>query len=120
MCHRTSDDRARRCQCGYEFGQPVERTLELLRRQRNSAMIVLCLFLVLDAGALFGMYEAALHGFVVFSGFVAVALVVGTLRPIRKLGIARESARLLAPKQLPTARVVTQNPRPGSDVDGNG
>jgi hypothetical protein len=106
MCHRTLPDLAPLCPCGYEFGQPVERTLELLRRRKRNAKLELGIFIILDAGALFGMYEAALHGFVVFSGFVVVTLVLGTLRPIRKLGIARDSERLLAPTLLPTARVV--------------
>ena len=106
MCHRTLPDRAPLCACGYEFGQPVERTLELLRRRTTSAKIALTLFLILDAFAVFGMYEAALHGFLVFSSFVAVSLIVGTIRPIQKINMARESERLLAPRLLPTARVV--------------
>jgi hypothetical protein len=106
MCHRASEDRAWRCRCGYEFGQPVDRTLELLRSQTVNAKITLGIFVVLDAGAVFGMIEAALHGYIVFSGVVFVALAIGTIRPIRKLAIARESTRLLSAKALPTARAI--------------
>jgi hypothetical protein len=113
MCHRASEERAWRCSCGYEFGQPVDRTLELLRGQSVNAKITLGVFLVLDAGAVFGVIEAALHGFVVFSGVIFVALVIGTTRPIRKLAIARESTRLVSARALPTARVV-RSPDPAA------
>jgi hypothetical protein len=106
MCHRANEDRAWRCACGYEFGQPVDRTLELLRGQAVTAKITLGVFVALDAAAAFGMYVAALHGLIFFPGIVVVALVIGTIRPIRKLAIARESTRLLSAKLLPTARVV--------------
>ncbi|HEY1552553.1 MAG TPA: hypothetical protein VGG28_32215 [Kofleriaceae bacterium] len=119
MCHRASEDRAWQCACGYEFGQPVERTLELLRGQSRTTKIMLGIFLVLDAGAVIAIVEATLHGFVVFSGLGFAALVLGTLRQIRKLAIGRESTRLLSAKLLPIARVI-QKPKPGSDSDGIG
>jgi cobyrinic acid a,c-diamide synthase len=106
MCHRASDDRAWQCACGYEFGQQVEKTRELLRDQLVTAKILLAILLVVDAGAVFGMVEAVIHGFAVFSGFAFCALVLATIRQIRKIAISRESLRLLAPKDLPVARVV--------------
>ena len=106
MCHRASDDRAWRCACGYEFGQPVEKTRELLRDQLTTAKITLAIVAVLDAGAVVGMIEALLHGVGVFCGFGFALLVIGTIRQVRKIAISRESLRLLAPKDLPTARVV--------------
>lgn len=106
MCHRATEDRAWQCACGYEFGQNVERTRELLRDQLTTAKIMLAVFLVIDAAAVFGIAMAVMRGYAVFSGIGFTLLVLGTLRPIRKISISRESLRALAPKDLPKARVV--------------
>ena len=48
MCHRASDARAWQCDCGYEFGQSVDKVLELLRGQRKSAAATLAFVVFLD------------------------------------------------------------------------
>jgi len=106
MCHRASEDRAWRCSCGYEFGQPVERTRELLRDQLTNAKIMVGLFGVLELGIAGAMWLAAMYIPLIFPLAGVVATTGGLARNIRKLRVSRESLRLLAPKELPAARVV--------------
>jgi hypothetical protein len=106
MCHRASDDRAWQCRCGYEFGQDVARTRELLRDQLISAKIFLAIFVVLDAAVVLGTIELARRGVIFVSLLAFVFLILGTGRSLRKIMISRESLRALAPKDLPVARVV--------------
>jgi hypothetical protein len=103
MCHRATEDRAWQCACGYEFGQDVAKTRELLRDQLTNAKIMLAIFIVLDAASVALLvaglvYALPVIGFIFFIG--------GTVRAVRKIAISRESLRLLAPKELPAARVV--------------
>jgi hypothetical protein len=45
MCHQANEDRAWQCRrCGYEFGQPVETVLELLRARQRSQRIMLAIY----------------------------------------------------------------------------
>jgi hypothetical protein len=106
MCHRASEDRAWHCACGYEFGQPVERTRELLRDQLTNAKIMLGIFGGLDLAMMGGMVFAAMHGVFVSPGLALVLLTWLAARNIRKIRISRESLQLLAAKDLPAARVV--------------
>ena len=107
MCHRGSGASAWQCVCGYEFGQDIEAVRALLRSQRMNTWIILVLLLVVDVMAVFGVYYAALHGFVVFSVFGFSALILGTARAVRTLLITRASLRQLARRDdaLPRARV---------------
>jgi 1,4-dihydroxy-2-naphthoate octaprenyltransferase len=107
MCHRASAANAWQCVCGYEFGQDVEKVRALLRDQRTNAWIILVLLLVVDAMAVFGVFYAALHGFLVFSVLGFSALILGTARTVRTLLITRASLRQLASRDdaLPRAWV---------------
>jgi uncharacterized membrane protein YfcA len=51
MCHQPDEDRVWSCaRCGYEFGQPVEKVLELLRGQLRSQAIIVLMLLTLLGG----------------------------------------------------------------------
>jgi hypothetical protein len=107
MCHRASEDRAWHCRCGYEFGQDLAKTRELLRDQLTNAKIMLGLFITLELGSALLIWVAVQCGFTLapeVAGLVASAWVVA--RSIRKLRVSRESLKLLAPKHVPQARVV--------------
>jgi hypothetical protein len=106
MCHRASESRAWHCACGYEFGQPVERTRELLRDQLTNARIMLGIFGTLDLATMGAMVLAAMHGVFIAPGLLLVGLTWISARSLRKLRVTRESLKLLAPKDLPAARVV--------------
>jgi hypothetical protein len=106
MCHRASDARAWQCTCGYEFGQSVDKVLELLRGQRTNARIMLGIMVGLDAAMIGGMVYAAMHGVAVISGIVFIALTYWTFRSIQRLRITSESMRQLSAKTLPEARLL--------------
>jgi hypothetical protein len=107
MCHRVSDNRAWRCGCGYEFGQEVAKTRELLRDQLVTAKIVFAIMVVVDLGIATAIVAAAIYyGLVLVPLFGFAAAVLFTARTGRKILIARESLRLLAPGKLPKATVV--------------
>jgi hypothetical protein len=104
LCHRSSPGSAWQCHCGYEFGQSVEQARVLLRDAQTSARILLVVLLGLDAAAVGGFIYAYMHGLLVFSWLVFGALVVGTVRTIRKRWIVRESLRQLAERHAPLPR----------------
>jgi hypothetical protein len=95
LCHRPNAGDAWQCACGYEFGQSIERVLELLRSQRRNARIMLVILLVLDAMAAVVVGYAARHGFAWVSVLGFAALVTATLRTVRTLGVTRASLRQL-------------------------
>jgi hypothetical protein len=106
MCHRASDARAWQCDCGYEFGQSVDKVLELLREQRKYGRVVLGIVLGLDALMVAGIIYAAMHGIIVVSFFVFIGLLYWTFRSVQRLRITSESMRQLGPKTLPEARLL--------------
>lgn len=101
MCHRVSAERTERCDCGYEFGQPVDDAIELLRDQHTRTWITLVFSILALASSLVGM---------VFFPFLAMFLIGGTFlwtgRMLRKLLITRASLKQLAGRKLPEARVL--------------
>jgi len=105
MCHRAGDGRAWQCPCGYEFGQDVAKTRELLRDQLLTAKIMLATFIAIDLGIAAATVAMILHGFVVVSMVVIVGAFTFTIRAGRKILISRESLRALAPAKLPEAIV---------------
>jgi len=104
MCHRVSEATAWQCNCGYEFGQRTEVTVQLLRAQRKRTRAQLGVLLALDVGAIFGVVYAAFHGFVVFSVLGFALLTTWTLRAVSRLSVTRTSLRLLEQAPLPEAR----------------
>lgn len=106
MCHRASDARAWQCECGYEFGQSVDRVLELLRGQRKNAWITLVCVAVLDVVMIGGIIYAAIHGVVAVSLIVFMGLLYATFRSVQRLRITSESMRQLSAKTLPEARLL--------------
>lgn len=106
MCHRASDARAWQCDCGYEFGQSVDKVLELLRGQRTNARITLAIVVGLDAAMAGAMIYAFMHGVVVISGVLLIGLTYWTVRSVQRLRITNESMRQLGPKTLPEARLL--------------
>jgi hypothetical protein len=106
MCHRVNDALAWQCDCGYEFGQSVDKVLELLRGQRTNARIALWIVVVLDVAMLGGIAYAAMHGVFVFSFIVFGFLMYWTVRAVQRLRITNESMRQLSAKSLPEARLL--------------
>jgi hypothetical protein len=106
MCHRASDARAWQCDCGYEFGQSVDKVLELLRGQRTNARITLAVVAGLDVSMIGAMVYALMHGVAVVSGFLLIGLTYWTFRSVQRLRITNESMRQLAAKTLPEARLL--------------
>jgi hypothetical protein len=106
MCHRASDKLAWHCACGYEFGQDVARTRELLRSQLTNARIALGIFGTLELAIAVGTWFAVQYGFVITPIASLVGSTVIVARSLRKISISRESLKLLAPKDLPVARAL--------------
>ena len=106
MCHRASDARAWLCDCGYEFGQSVDKALELLRAQRTNARITLAIVVGLDAAMIGAMVYALMRGVAVVSGLLFIGLMYWTFRSVQRLRITNESMRQLAAKTLPEARLL--------------
>lgn len=107
LCHRSSPHSAWQCQCGYEFGQSVDKVRVLLRDARTNARILLVVMLVLDAAAIAGTIYLMAHGWLVYSSMLTALLIIGTVRMASKLRIVRESLRQLDERHapLPTATV---------------
>ena len=115
LCQLVSEPSAWQCQCGYEFGQPVEKVLVLLRSQRRNGRILLALMLAVMTGAVAMLYFAVISGGLYSLGLIA-ALVVGMLRTVRTLSITSDSLRQLedrarqleapAPAELPKATLL--------------
>ena len=101
MCHRVNAENATRCDCGYEFGQPVEAVIELLRDQHTRTWITLVFSFLAFAASVVGL---------LFQPFFAVFLIGGTFlwtgRMFRKLWITRASLRQLGDRKLPEARLL--------------
>ncbi|MBV8756490.1 MAG: hypothetical protein JO257_04410 [Deltaproteobacteria bacterium] len=103
MCHRASESTAWQCSCGYEFGQDLEKVRGMLRSQLHNAWITSILYLLLDLAMLPMLLFVPL--IVPLGAFIV--LTTATARSVRKILISRESLRQLAPKDLPTARLLT-------------
>ena len=103
MCHRASENTAWQCACGYEFGQDLETVRGMLRSQLHTAYVTSALFLLLDLGMLAMLFFAPM--IIPIGGFIMLTL--GFVKSIRKIAISRESLRQLAPRELPTARLLT-------------
>ena len=97
--------RAWQCDCGYEFGQSVDKLLELLRAQRTNARIT-AIVVGLDAAMIGAMVYALMHGVAVVSGLLFIGLMYWTFRSVQRLRITNESMRQLAAKTLPEARLL--------------
>ena len=101
MCHRANEQRAWQCNCGYEFGQPVERAIELLRDQRTNTWFMLVFSILALAGSL---------ALLIFGRFTSIWLFAGCFiwmgRNIRKLLITRASLRQLDARKLPEAKLL--------------
>lgn len=101
MCHRSSEERAERCDCGYEFGQPVEQVIELLRDQHTRTWITLVFAVLALAASVVGM---------LFFPFFAMFLIGGTFlwsgRMSRKLWITRSSLKQLGARKFPEAKLL--------------
>ena len=106
MCHRASESTAWRCSCGYELGQDIDTVQRLLRDQLRSASIALGTLLALDIAVLALVAWTALQGAVLMPGLAFAFLLAWTGRAGRKILISRESLRQLAPRQLPTAKLL--------------
>lgn len=103
MCHRASENTAWQCACGYEFGQDIETVRGMLRSQLHNAYLTSALFLLVDLAMIPLVFFAPL--ILPIGGFIALTL--ATVKSIRKISISRESLRQLAPRELPTARLLT-------------
>ena len=103
MCHRASESTAWQCACGYEFGQDIDTVRGMLRSQLHNAYITSVLFLLLDIAMLPLLLFVPL--IVPMAGFIV--LTSATARSIRKIFISRESLRQLAPRELPTAKLMS-------------
>ncbi len=103
MCHRASESTAWQCACGYEFGQDIETVRNMLRSQLHTAYFTTALLLLLDLAMIPLLFLAPV--IIPVGGFVL--LTSGTARSVRKIFISRESLRQLAPRELPTARLLT-------------
>ena len=111
MCHTVNEDRDWQCQrCHYEFGQPVERTRELLRDQRTNAKIAFGFLLVIDV-AMLALPAIALYAgsrMVIMPGILTVIFLTrATVKTFQKISISNASLRALAdhgkPTELPKA-----------------
>jgi hypothetical protein len=107
MCHRVSEGYAHNCRCGYEFGQTVDKAIELLRDQRTNARIGLVVLgsLTLATMAL-ACYLVVELGIVVRSMVPFALLLLATIRTGQKLSLTNTSLRQLGARTLPTARLL--------------
>ena len=103
MCHRASESTAWQCACGYEFGQDVETVRNMLRAQLHTAYVASAVCLLLDLAQIPLLFFAPVV--VPLGGFIL--LTSATARSVRKIVISRESLRQLAPRELPTAKLLT-------------
>jgi hypothetical protein len=101
LCHRSSSGSAWQCQCGYEFGQSIDKVRVLLRDQETNAWIVLGVLLVLDLAAIGGAIVVGVLGLGWLPWIAPGLLIAATVRTLRKLRIARESLRQLAERHAP-------------------
>lgn len=104
MCHARNAIDEWQCRCGYEFGQSIDKVLELLRDQRTNARILLGVLIFLDLAALGAVaYLAIVHGIIVYSVLGFAALLLWTMRTARQLVVTRESLEQLSRRELPKA-----------------
>lgn len=112
MCHQANEDRAWQCRrCGYEFGQPIDQVIDLLRGQLRTNRILFASFAALEV-ALVGGY-IWLH-LLLPPILPATAFVVGmvlTVRAAFRIRLTRESLRALSAQQaaLPKATLVSDD-----------
>lgn len=104
LCHARNAVDEWQCRCGYEFGQSIDKVLELLRDQRTNTRILLAVLICLDLAAVGAVtYLASVHGIIVHSVLGFAALLLWTLRTARQLVITRESLEQLSRHELPKA-----------------
>jgi hypothetical protein len=103
MCHRASESTAGQCACGYEFGQDIDTVQRLLRQQLRSSAAATAALSVLDVT----MVALIVVGQSILPALALAAFARMTLKNARKIVISRESLRQLAPRQLPTAKLLT-------------
>jgi hypothetical protein len=101
MCHRVNAENATRCDCAYEFGQPVDNVLELLRDQHTRTWITLVFSILALAASLVGLFFLPFFGMFLFGGTF-----LWTGRMARKLWITRASLKQLGDRKLPEARLL--------------
>ncbi len=102
MCHRASESTALMCSCGYTFGQDIDTVRGLLRAQLRNSWATLAVLVIADAG----MLAMAVLGPALIAAAGFASLVGATGRTVRTIAISRESLRQLAPRQLPTAKLL--------------
>lgn len=106
LCHRAEEASAWRCsKCGYEFGQSVDRAIEIVRDALRTARIQLVGFILLDlvvlvvmTGILLGI---ALVGWIPILLFIVV--MSWTVRAGQKVARLQASLRSLGAAKLPKA-----------------
>src|SRR5262245_54263911 len=103
MCHGVNIADEGECDCGYKFGQDIDKVLKLLRAQRTSAWIVFGCVLALDLIVLGGVVFLAARGILLYSLFVFIPLMIWTGRAARKILLTRTSMRQLEKRGLPKA-----------------
>jgi hypothetical protein len=103
MCHRASESTAGHCACGYAFGQDIDTVQRLLRNQLRSSTAATAALSILHVS----MFTLLVFGQSILGAFAIAALARTTLKSARKMAISRESLRQLAPRQLPTAKLLT-------------
>ena len=109
MCHRASEPYAHNCRCGYEFGQSVDKAIELLEDQRTNARLLLGLFGMLTLVGLVATVILISLGIVVRSAVPFALLVLVTIRAGQKLALTNTSLRQLRARQLPEARLLIKS-----------
>jgi len=96
-----SAESSARCDCDYEFGQPVEKAIALLRTQQTNTWITLVFAILALAVSVVGM---------VIAPFIAIFAIGITFlwagRMFRKLLITRASLRQLGHRKLPEAKLL--------------
>jgi hypothetical protein len=112
MCHQANEERDWQCRrCGYEFGQPVAKTIELLRDQMVTARITFWLLVVICL-LLFGVPL-----YLVFTGTPMTFLpgILGwtflltmTIRAGTKIRVSKESIVALENKPAPLPKATLQ------------
>jgi hypothetical protein len=109
MCHLANEERAWACmRCGYEFGQPVENALDLLRGQLRSQTIIGLILLGL-LGGLVAALVVGIPGGVALLIAVLVTNVLWLARTSHKIALTRASLRSLSARhtELPKAILVS-------------
>lgn len=110
LCHKANATNAWQCECGYRFGQSVEKSLQIVRSQLHNAHLIFWLLLAIDLGVIGLVVWSALAGraVVIVPSFGFAYCVVKTVRAGQKIALTRASIRSLEKQKLPEARVASQ------------